>query len=304
MSDILVWWITCLIWSSVWLFIKIGVDDLPPIGFAGLRLVIALSVLVPLLALRRTALPRTSRDLRMIAVTGLVLLGVNYALTYWGAQYVSSGLVAVLQAATPAFGLCFGHVLLPDERFSLRTLAALALGIGGVAIICADRLQAGGAAGLAGAVAVTVGGVSVALGYVLVKARLTHLDPAVIMTGQMACAVVPLMTFSLVHDGHPLSFTWTMRAIVALFYLALAGSLLGFWLNYWLLKRMGATKVLSMALVEPLIAVILGVLVLHESVTITAAAGGACILVSVWMLLARPRVRAAGTARSPLSLEP
>jgi drug/metabolite transporter (DMT)-like permease len=124
MKLLVVWWITCLIWSSVWLFIKIGVTDLPPISFAGIRLLIALAVLIPIRVIRRAPLPARS-DWPLIATTGWLLLGINYACTYWGAQFVSSGLIAVLQAATPAFGLCFGHYLLRDEPFSFRKLAVL-----------------------------------------------------------------------------------------------------------------------------------------------------------------------------------
>ena len=64
-----IWWITCLIWSSVWLFIKIGVTDLPPISFAGIRLLIALAVLIPILVVRRVPLPARS-DWPLVAATG------------------------------------------------------------------------------------------------------------------------------------------------------------------------------------------------------------------------------------------
>jgi len=284
-KNIVVWWVTCLIWSSVWLFIKMGVNDVPPISFAALRLLLALLILVPVLVLRRTPLPRDPRERRMIAVTGVLLLGVNYGCTYWGAQFVSSGLIAVLQAATPAFGLWFGHYLLRDERFSWPQFWAVMLGVAGVAVICADQLQLSGGAGLAGATAVALGGACVALGYVLVKGRIGHLDPAVIMTGQMICAVVPLLTYGLVREGNPVDFNWTARAVTSLLYLALAGSIAAFWLNYWLLNRMSASAVLSMALVEPLIAVLLGAIVLHETVSVTAAIGGMLILTSIWVVL-------------------
>ena len=171
-GTIAIWWLTCFIWSSIWLFIKMGVEDLPPLSFAGIRLVCALTVLVPLLVVRRTPLPAAA-DRRPIVISGVLLLGVNYALTYWGAQFVSSGLVAVLQAATPAFGLCFGHVLLPDERFTARKAAALALGVGGVAIICADRMHVSGEGGLVGALSVALAGMSVAFGYVFVSGSRT-----------------------------------------------------------------------------------------------------------------------------------
>ena len=291
MKNILVWWVTCLIWSSVWLFIKMGVDDVPPIGFAALRLLIALAVLIPIILLTGAKLPRDPRERTTIATTGVLLLGINYGCTYWGAQFVSSGLVAVLQAATPAFGLWFGHYLLRDERFSWPQFWAVLLGVAGVAIICGDQLQASGAAGFAGAIAVAFGGACVALGYVLVKGRIGHLDPAVIMAGQMLCAMVPLLAYGFLKEGSPLGFHWTPRAVTSLLYLALAGSIAAFWLNYWLLNRMTATAVLSMALVEPLIAVLLGAIVLGERVTVTAGLGGLLILASIGMVLRRKAFR-------------
>ena len=71
-------------------------------------------------------------------------------------------------------------------------------------------------------------------------------------------------------------------------YLALAGSVTAFWLNYWLLKRIGATKLLVMSLVEPLIAVLLGAIVLREALPAGTLLGGGCILASTWMVLAPP----------------
>ena len=82
---------------------------------------------------------------------------------------------------------------------------------------------------------------------------------------------------------------WTTPAVVSVLYLALAGSVTAFWLNYWLLKRMGATKLLSMSLVEPLIAVLLGAIVLREALPAGTLLGGACILASTWLVLARQR---------------
>lgn len=107
MKILLVWTVTCLIWGSVWLFIKLGLQDLPPISFAGLRLLLAVTILLPVIAVRKISLPHEFNDYLLIAVTGLLLLGLNYGLVFWGAQYISSGLTAVLQAATPAFGLIF-----------------------------------------------------------------------------------------------------------------------------------------------------------------------------------------------------
>ena len=96
------WWVTCLIWSSVWLFIKLGLRDLPPVSFAAIRLLVAIAVFLPILLLRGVRLPRRAREWYVIAVAGLVLLGLNYALLFWGAQFIPSGMTAVL-SSVPSF---------------------------------------------------------------------------------------------------------------------------------------------------------------------------------------------------------
>lgn len=287
MKVVLVWLIVCFIWSTMWLFIKLGLRDLPPVSFAGLRLMVAVCVLLPVIAARRIPLPRRGRDIALIVVTGFLLLTLNYALLYWGSQYIPSGLAAVLQAATPAFGLIFARYYLPDERITPLKLCALALGIAGVGVIFSNQLEVAGWRGFWGSVAVATGGICVAFAYVLVKAYGNHLPPTTLTTGQMLCGLVPLVVFGLAREGNPLRFHWTPLAVGTLLYLALAGSVAAFWLNYWLLKRMDAAKVLLMSVAEPLLAVLLGAAVLGESVTGRTMLGGACILLGVALLLTR-----------------
>ncbi len=287
MGILLVWLAVCLVWSTVWLFIKLGLQDLPPLSFAGIRLAIAVAVLLPVIIVQRRAWPCDARDLVLIAVTGFLLLSLNYGLLYWGAQYISSGLTAVLQATTPAFGLALANYYLPQERATLWKLCAIALGVAGVAVIFSDQLQVAGWWALLGCAAVVTGALCVALAYVLVKAYGSHLQPTTLVAGQMLCGLVPLVTFGLVREGSPFEFRWTPLAVVSLLYLALAGSVAAFWLNYWLLKRMEATHVMLMAIVEPLLAVLLGAIVLGEALTARTLLGGACILLSIGLVLTR-----------------
>ena len=299
MKVLLVWVAVCVIWSTVWLFIKLGVRDVPPFGFAGVRLLVAVAVLLPIVAARRAALPRGRRDWGLVAATGFVLFTLNYGLVYWGAQFISSGLTAVLQAATPAFGLVFAHYLLPGERVTAAKVWALGLGVVGVAVIFFEELQLAGREALLGSAAVTGGALFVALSYVLVKARGGHLRPTALMAGQMLCGAVPLLAFAFAREGSPLAFRWTPTAVAALLYLALAGSVLAFWLNYWLLRRMDATNVLLMNIVEPPLAVLFGALLLGERMTLRTALGGACVLLSVWLVLRRRDAPARAAVEQP-----
>jgi drug/metabolite transporter (DMT)-like permease len=280
-----VWIITCLIWSTVWLFIKLGVRDVPPVAFAVFRMAVALAFLVPLTLLRRTPLPRQRSDYLMIAGTGVILLGVNYALLNWGIQFISSGLTAVLQAMTPVFGFVFAHLLLHEEKITHWKGIALALGVLGVGIIFRDQLRAPDSRAIYGSLAVTAAAACVAIVYVVMKRRGAGLHPSVITSGQLMSAIVPLAVYSAMAEGRITSLPWTRTAILSGIYLAILGSVAGAWLNYWLLKRIDATKLLSMGLIEPLVAVLLGAVFLHERVTVNTIIGGVCILIAVGVVL-------------------
>ncbi len=109
-------WLTlCVVWSSTWLVIKVGLRDLPPISYAAIRFVIAVVVLLLLSAGRVRLLPESRSDYILLGFTGVLMFAVNYGLLFWGELYVSSGLAAVLQATIPIFGMVFAHLMHPDE---------------------------------------------------------------------------------------------------------------------------------------------------------------------------------------------
>ena len=287
---LIVWWITCFVWSGVWLAITIGVASVPPLSLASLRLVIAIAVLAPFVLARPHAWP-PRRDWLLIAVTGVLVLGVNYGLVFWAARFIPSGLAAVLHAMTPLFGLVFGHFLLKDERFSASRFGGVVLGLAGVALILRDRIAIGaGPAAIAGCLAVVVAAMAVALAYILLKRLGGAIDTTVLTMGQMVAAAVPLLVIAVAVEGVPQPLEWPRRALIALAYLSLGGSVLAFWLNYWLLKRMTASEVLAMSLVEPLLVALLGAALLGERLPPLAIAGGFCILVSIWLVMRRPAV--------------
>ena len=284
-TTLLVWILTCAIWSTVWLFIKLGVRDVPPVTFAALRIAIAVAVLVPITVAQRVPLPRRRQDWLLIAGTGVLLLGVNYALLNWGIQFISSGLTAVLQAMTPVFGFVFAHFVLRDEKMTPGKGLALLLGVAGVAVIFWDHVTAGSGAAVRGSVAVIASAACVAISYVIMRRRGKDLHPSVITSGQMLAALGPLIAYALAGEGNPLRVAWTRTAMVSAVYLALLGSIAGAWLNYWLLRRIGATRLLSMGLIEPLVAVLLGAAFLGETMTARTIVGGAAILLSVAVVL-------------------
>lgn len=285
MKSRLVWLLLCLIWGSTWLFIKLGLNDLPPFTFAGIRFVIASAILFVIIKARRLSLPRTRAAWTLLAVTGLLSFSLNYGLLFWGEQYISSGLAALLQATIPAFGLVIAHFYLPGEQMTPVKIFGVVMGVAGVGVVFSNQLSVAGPRALAGCAALVVGSACAAFANVLVKKRGAKLDPAILAGGQMLFGLIPLLVIGIPLEGNPLQFHWTRMAIIALFYLAIVGSVAAFLLYYWLVQHMDVTKTMLVALVTPVIAVTLGVIVLHEELNWRTFVGGAMIMSGIGLIV-------------------
>src|SRR2546428_8793570 len=300
----IVWLILCGIWGSTWLFIKIGLVDLPPLTFAGIRFVIAFLILASLVIVRHARWPRTVADWVLIAISGALQFGLNYGLVFWGEQHISSGLAAVLQSTFPAFGLVIAHFYLPHERLTGSRVIGVLLGIVGVAVIFSDQLSIAGKMALLGSVALVLSAFFGSYSNVLVKAYGSQIDPMVLAAGQMVFGFVPLLAIGIPTEGNPLRFHWTMMAVVSLLYLTIVGSVIAFALYYWLVRHMQVTKTMLIALVTPAVAVILGMMVLHEELNWRLYAGGACIISGIALIVLRKQQKTVSTSEEEPALIP
>jgi drug/metabolite transporter (DMT)-like permease len=283
----------CLIWSSTWLAIKLGLRDLPPVSFVAIRFIIAVVVLLAISIGRVPLLPRGRGDFKLLAWTGILMFCVNYALLFWAELYVSSGLSAVLQATIPIFGMVFAHFIIPSEPLRGARIAGALVALGGVALICSRLLDFGGLLAFWGGVAIVFGAASAAFSNVVLKARAIRLAPAMLAAWQMIFGLVPLIIAGLLLDGNPLRFHWTARAVVCLLYLAIPGSALAFLLLYWLMPRMSVTNLQTISFITPPGAVLFGWLLGGESFSLWSLMGGALVLIGVWLIFrqARPAER-------------
>lgn len=285
----LVWLLLCGIWGSTWLFIKLGLEDLPPLTFAGIRFVIACAILFAWIRIRRMPVPTKRGDWILLGVSGVLAFGLNYGLVFWGEQYISSGLAAVLQSTLPAFGLVFAHFHLPTERLSWARITGVVLGVFGVGVVFSNQLAIAGRQAFAGSVALVLSALFAAYSNVLVKAYGKHLDPSILAAGQMLFGLLLLLGVGIPLEGNPLNFHWTPKALIALLYLAVVGSVIAFILYYWLVINMDVTKSMLIALVTPVVAVILGMLVLDEQIGWRTLIGGAMIMFGISLIVIRRR---------------
>src|SRR5438094_9541343 len=197
-------WLTlCIVWSSTWLAIKIGLRDLPPVSFVAIRFLIAIMVLLAVSIGRSRLLPLRRNDYVVLAITGVLMFAVNYTLLFWAELHVSSGLAAVLQATIPIFGMIFAHWMLPDEPLRLQKLAGAIIALGGVALICARLLRFNGPLAFWGGVGVVIGAASAAFANVLVKARSIQLPPPMRAARQMISGIAPMLLLGFAVDRIP-----------------------------------------------------------------------------------------------------
>lgn len=288
MHAVLIWILLCIIWGTTWIFIKIGLNDLPPISFAGIRFLLAFAILLPIILLKKKSFPKTGREWKIIAVSGVLQFFVNYGLLFWGEQHISSGLAAVLQATIPAFGLVLARIYIPSEKITVIKVASILLGLIGVAVIFKEQLQLGGTLSLIGSIAIVVGAFAAAYASVLTKTYGREISSMSLLCGQIIFGFVPLLTVGFVAEGNPLNFNWTWSAVICVLYLAIIGSIVAFLLYYWLLMRIDVTKAMMISLVTPLVAVIIGGIYLGETLATQTIFGGLLVLASVGLIIFRP----------------
>ena len=306
--------VMCLVWGSTWYVVREGLADVPPLGGAGARFLIAwlaMLVIAPRVARREGGLPPTRA---LIVSMGVLNFALTYGLVYWGEVYLPSALAAVLWAIYPLIMALVGHVYVPGERLHMRQLGGVAAGLAGVVCLFATDLAAleatfSGDAPLTGVGAAPPAALGVlgvgalfllaplaaALGTAHVKRHGGGTSSALLNRDGMLLGAVLLLAASalLEHDAH---WRFSTRGVVCLVYLSLFGTVLAFTLYFWALRHARATQLALMSFVTPAIAVAIGVLVADEPVTAWTGVGLAAILggVSLSMGLGRRRPRTAG----------
>jgi len=277
----------CFVWGSTWLAIKVGLGSLPPLLFAGIRFVIASGLLLTYALAMKMEFPKDKTSWQVMLFLGLTQITIPYALVFWGEQYTTAGLSAVLFATVPFFVALFAYFTIPDERLTALKLTGILVSFIGVTIIFSRELMATDNS-FWGGLALIVGAGSAGCANVVGKKYSQSINPIVNVVVQMGVGALLLMVGGIILErGIPLSFDQT--SIFAVLYLALAGSAFAFVALYWLFTRMEVTRVSLFTFITPIVAVILGWLILGERMDLNVAVGGSLILVGVILVNQMPK---------------
>ena len=289
----------CLIWGSTWLAIKFSLDGIPPVLGAALRFALASTIMFLLLWMRKAKLHLTRDGKIAVISTGILAFTFNYACVYWAESYISSGLTAILFSVNPLIVAMLSRYWTKSETLTARKVAGILIGMAGTALLFwpEERLSWGRLVGIA---AVLFAALSSAVNMVMVKKYARHMDVFVLNALGMAIGTACLLATSAAFE-HGAHVSFSPSNLLAVAYLAVFGTVIGFLGYYRLLQILDATVVSAMILIFPPMALALGRIFLHESISPRAVAGAAVVLTGVGITI-NPFSRA--RARRPPIAEP
>jgi len=286
------------IWGSTWLVIKIGLADLPPFLLAGVRFALGAAILFVVAKVQGiVSIPRSARLHAALFALGAGSFSVNYGVVYWSEQYLPSGLTAVLFATYPFFTLLVAHLIIPGERITARKMIGVALGFLGVALIFRTDLTVAHPLGLTAAMVLLVSPVVAAFFTVAVKRWGSQIHPYTLTTLPMTYGALTLLTVSLMTEDIQ-SARWSATAVGSVVYLAIFGSVIGFVVYYTLLRKVAVTSLNLIAYLFPVVAVVLGYLVLDEVLEPLTFVGAGAIVIGIVIATYRRRVPGGGGSLS------
>ncbi|MCJ7594673.1 MAG: EamA family transporter [Desulfobacterales bacterium] len=277
------WAAVCLFWGTTYLAIRIGVQVLPPALFAGIRFAIAGLLFAAYLRLRGHPLPGRG-ELLNIAVVGIALLVIANGLVVWAEQWVPSGLTALIVATVPFWMAGLESLVPSGPRLSARKVLGICVGFSGLLILFApDLKRAFDAAYFKGILALLVGPFFWTAGSIYSKYRPIRSHPLMAAALQMVVAGAVLILIGAMM-GEWGRFRLNFQGTAALLYLILFGSIIGYGSYIYALAKLSATVVSMYAYVNPVIAVLLGWLILGERMDWIVLAAMAFVLAGVLLV--------------------
>jgi drug/metabolite transporter (DMT)-like permease len=273
-----------VLWGTTFLAIRIAVEEIPPLLAAGARFFIAGVVLYGFMRAKGEAKP-TLIQWRSLTIMALLMFVAEYGPLFWAEKYVPSGVVSVLAATLPIITLILEMLILRQQRMRPMLALAVLIGFSGVAVL----LMPGGTQHIAliPCLAILAGATTWSLGAVLTRSmELPTSRPTTAGAAMMVGGAMLLALSAGFGEMHPFPHVST-RAVLAMLYLIIFGSLLAFTAFVWLLGHMPATRVSSHAYVNPIVAVALGYFAAGEIITWRIIAGSLLVLVSVFLILRR-----------------
>jgi drug/metabolite transporter (DMT)-like permease len=277
--------VLCIIWSSTWLFIKLGLQTMPPFFSVGIRFFIAFLVLYIYALKLKLKFPTDIRSHIFFVYFGFILFTAAYGLVYWGEQYINSGLTSVLFSVMPFYTVVLSLKMLPEEKVTSKKMTGLILGFIGILIIFGDQIDTGldQQFALFAMIAVLLSPLFSALGSIMGKKISHKYQPVTLNTLPLLYASISFLGISyFTESNEPLQFTG--MAWFSLFYLGIFGTAIAFVVYFWMLKHTSILLMSVITFITPPLALVWGWIVLGEQITWRLFAGMIIVFTGLWFV--------------------
>lgn len=294
------------LWGPSFLFIKVAVEEIPPLTMVLGRVATGALVLLFLLRLQGSRLPKWGPVWKHIAVVALIHNAIPFVLFSWGEQYIDSALAAILNGTVPFFTIILAHFFAQNDRITPVKLVGILVGFAGMVLLALPSFGDGLQATSWGMLAVTAASFLYGVAIVYTRNNLRGLQPLAAPTGQMIIASLYMLPLSLLIDRPYLLPMPSLAALGSMLALGVLGTAAAFTVYYKLLERASASYVSMTTYIIPVFGVILGAIVLKEAITWERVAGCALILVGVMIvngLASSIRIDRRKTAEQPIATQ-
>lgn len=273
-------------WGSTYLAIRYGLNELPPFVIASTRFLISGSILLAVCAIRRVRMWPTLREFGLLAIIGVLMLGCGNSAVLWSELYLSTGLAALLVAGIPLFAALIEMFLPNGEGLPSRGWIGIIIGFLGLAFLVSPSLRNsfhGDSRQIIATVIILTGAFCWTAGSIISRRSTMAISGFAAAGWQMLFGGIFNTGIMFASGGYRGSH-WDVEAWSSIFYLVIFGSLTGYTAYIYLLNHVAVSKVTTYAYVNPVIAVILGAIFIHERFVMVEYIGMASILLAVFLV--------------------
>lgn len=268
------------IWGSSFLYIKVLVDEIAPIQVVTGRAFFGMLAIMAFVAVRRAPLGITPSLVLKVGLLSIVANIAPFGLIAWGEEHIDSGIAAVLNSTMPIFTSVVAAAFLIEEKFTVYRLMGLVLGFVGVVALTGDDILNITDESVLGQLAIVGAALCYAVGSVFARNLLGTHEPHSLAMLQVTMATLISAPIAFALEGTP-DVTLSVEATLSLLGLGVLGTGVAYVLFFWLIDNIGSVRASLVTYIVPVIALVLGWLVLNESVGMNVVVGAALIIAGV-----------------------
>ena len=270
--------ILCFIWGTTWIILKKSlIDGTPPFFGSGFRFFFGGIILWGIILYKRDFPSFKALPLQLYLQFGLLNLTICYGLTYWATQFIYSSLSALIWAGFPLCVAVFSHFMLPDEVFTKKKIISLFLGTIGALLILKEGLNFKGEQVVIGILMVVIAVIIAGYPNVYLKRYSNAITSLHLNAVSQLIAGITLLIISFIFESDQ-KMVWNNFNIFALAYLTIFGSLIAWYIYFWLFPHISMSQISYIAFFPPVLASILGWIFLDEKLSILAILGGGFVI--------------------------